>query len=149
MFPFPFKLVYELRLYKVKKRTWQKQQQQGQHYTFFISNTFISNSRVKSAKDQVNAKQYPEAELLLFENYSDSSSKTKGYILKNKQKNKYVCVYQIIRLIIMKMKMKIKKKSLRCDINRPRSRHVYKHSKYKKCLSLMMLIYIKQHLNKI
>ena len=45
---------------------------------------------MKSAKDQVNAKQYPEAELLLFENYSDSSSKlsskTKGYILKNKQK---------------------------------------------------------------
>ena len=68
---------------------------------------------MKSAKDQVNAKQYPEAELLLFENYSDSSSKlsskTKGYILKNKQKNKYVCVYQIIRLIIMKMKMKTKK----------------------------------------
>ena len=37
---------------------------------FFISNTFISNARLKSAKNQANAKQHPEAELFLFENYS-------------------------------------------------------------------------------
>ena len=29
---------------------------------------------MKSAKSQANAKQHPEAELLLFENYSNSSS---------------------------------------------------------------------------
>ena len=40
---------------------------------FFISNTFISNDRLKLAKKQANAKQHPEAELLLFENYSHSS----------------------------------------------------------------------------
>ena len=40
---------------------------------------------MKSAKDQVNAKQYPEAELLLFENYSDSSSKLSS-------KTKQVCL---------------------------------------------------------
>ena len=34
-------------------------------------------------------------------------------------------------------------------MNRPRSRHGYKYSKYKKCLSIMMLIYIKQHLSNI
>ena len=44
-------------------------------YTFFfISNTFISNARLKFAKNQANAKQHPEAELLLFGNYSYSSS---------------------------------------------------------------------------
>ena len=32
-----------------------------------------------------------------------------GHILKSKQKNKYVCIHEIIWLIIMKMKMKMKK----------------------------------------
>ena len=41
---------------------------------FFISNTFISNARLKMAKNQANAKQHPEAELLLFENLLHSSS---------------------------------------------------------------------------
>ena len=31
------------------------------------------------------------------------------HILKNKQKDKCVCIHEIIRLIIMKMKMKMKK----------------------------------------
>ena len=44
-------------------------------YTLFsISNTFISNARLKSAKDEANAKQQPEANFLLFGNYSHSSS---------------------------------------------------------------------------
>ena len=43
----------------------------------------------------------------------------------------------------------MKKGSHRYDINRPRSRHGHKYSKYKKCLSKMMLICIKQHLRKI
>ena len=42
-------------------------------HAFFISNTFISNARLKLAKNQANAKQHPEVELLLFENYSHSS----------------------------------------------------------------------------
>ena len=41
---------------------------------FFISNTFISNARLKLAKNQVNAKQHPEPELLPFENYAHSSN---------------------------------------------------------------------------
>ena len=53
---------------------------------FFISNTFISNARLKLAKNQVKAKQLPEAEPLLFENYSLSTptltSKKKGDVLK-------------------------------------------------------------------
>ena len=41
---------------------------------FFTSNTFISNARLKLAKNQAHAKQHPVAELSLFENYSYSSS---------------------------------------------------------------------------
>ena len=47
------------------------------------------------------------------------------------------------------MKMKIKNRSHRYYINRPRSRHGQEYSKYKKCLSMMMLIYIKQHVRNI
>ena len=43
-------------------------------FLFFISNTFINNARLKLAKNQAKAKQYPQVELLLFENYSLSSS---------------------------------------------------------------------------
>ena len=43
----------------------------------------------------------------------------------------------------------MKKRSHRYDINRPRSRHRRKYSKYKKCSSTMMLICIKQHLSNI
>ena len=43
-------------------------------HAFFISNTFIRNARMKSAKSQAKAKQHLEDELSLFENYSFSSS---------------------------------------------------------------------------
>ena len=45
--------------------------------------------------------------------------------------------------------MKIKDRSHRYDINRHRSRHGHKYSKYKKYLSLTMLICIRQHLSNI
>ena len=44
-----------------------------QAQAFFIRNTFKSNVRLKLAKTKANAKQQPEAELLLFQNYSHSS----------------------------------------------------------------------------
>ena len=43
----------------------------------------------------------------------------------------------------------MKNRSYRYDINRPRSSHEHKYCKYKRCLSIMMLIYIKQHLSNI
>ena len=87
------------------------------------------------AKNQPNAKQHPEAGLLLFnENYSYSwstlSSKTIGHTLKNKQKNKCVCINQITRLTTMKMKIKMENRSNRHNINWPRLRHGHKNSKY-------------------
>ena len=51
--------------------------------------------RLKLAKNQANAKQHPEAELLLFENYTYSSPKPIGHVLKKKQKNKCACVRKI------------------------------------------------------
>ena len=63
--------------------------------------------------------------------------------------SKGVCIHEIIRLIIMKMKMKLKKKSQRYDINRPSSRHGQKYRKYKKCLSMTMVIFVKQHVSNI
>ena len=41
---------------------------------FFINNGFIGNARLKLAKNQANAKRHPETELLLYENFSHSSS---------------------------------------------------------------------------
>ena len=78
-----------------------------------------------------------------------------GHILKKKEKNKCVCIHEIIRLTITKMKMKMKNRSHICDINighrknRPRSRHEHKCTEYKKCVRMMVLACIKQHLSNI
>ena len=72
-----------------------------------------------------------------------------GHILKNKQKNIYICIREILLLIIMKMKMKMKNRSHRYDINRLNSRREHKCSRYKECLGMIMLLTIKQHLSHI
>ena len=71
-----------------------------------------------------------------------------GHILENKQK-KQACIYELTRLIIMKIKITMKHRSHRHGINRPRSRLGHKYSKYRKCLSMMMLICIQQKLSNI
>ena len=43
----------------------------------------------------------------------------------------------------------MKNKSQRYDINRARPRHRHKYTAHKMCLSLMMVICIKQHLSNI
>ena len=52
-------------------------------------------------------------------------------------------------LMAMKMRLKMKNRSQRYYISRPRPRHGHKYTKYKMCLSKMMVICIKQHLNNI
>ena len=49
----------------------------------------------------------------------------------------------------MKMKMKINNILHIENINRTRSRHGDKYSKYKKCFSMIMLICVKRHLSSI
>ena len=69
--------------------------------------------------------------------------------VRNKRKNSCVCIHQVMWLIIMKMKMEVNISSHVYDINRPRSWHGHKYSKWKKCLSIMMLVCIKEHLSNI
>ena len=96
---------------------------------------------------KLKAKQHPEAELLLFENYLVSlsilSKNGKAY---SKECNKIsVCFNKVIWLIIMKMK----NSSHGYGINRPRPRHGHKYTNNEKCLSIMVLIFIKQDLSGI
>ena len=64
---------------------------------------------MKLDKNQAKAKQHPEAELLLFENYSLSSStlssKNRRKYSKKSTKNKYVYWNEILWLIAMKMRL--------------------------------------------
>ena len=86
-------------------------------HAFFISNNFISHVSLKLSKSQANAKQHPDTELL-FENYSHPCYYPKiEYILKIEQKNICVCIHEMIRLIITKMKMKMKNRSYRFDMD--------------------------------
>ena len=66
---------------------------------FLISNTFISNARWTLAKNQANAKQHPEAEHVLFENFHilhpHYHPNIIGHTLKNKQENKCVYIHTI------------------------------------------------------
>ena len=94
------------------------------HAFFFISKTFINNTRLKLAKNQEKAKQHPEAKLLLFENNTLSSfmlsSKTNMSYSKKCAKNRCVCFNEIVRLIIMTMTLKIKNESHGYDTKRIR-----------------------------
>ena len=47
------------------------------------------------------------------------------------------------------MRLKIKNTSHRYCINRRRPRHGHKYTKYKTSLSIMLVIYLKQHLSDI
>ena len=49
----------------------------------------------------------------------------------------------------MKIRLKMKSRSQEYDINRLRLIYGQKYTKYKMCLSKMMVIFIKQHLNNI
>ena len=79
----------------------------------FISNTFISNARLKLTKNQAKSKQHLEAQLLIFENYSLSLCKllSKNSRKYSKKYTKNKCVFLMRLLIIMKMRLKIKNRS--------------------------------------
>ena len=82
---------------------------------------------------------------MLFEDYLLSSSTLSS---KNNMVYSNECLFvyfnEIISLIIMKVKKK--NRSHKYDKNRPTSRHGLTYTnKHKKCLSMMILINIKQH----
>ena len=120
---------------------------------FFISNTFISNTRLNLTKNQEKAKQHPEAELWLIENYSlsssTSSSKNNRRYFQKCTKNEEVCLNEVIWLMTIKMRLEMKNRSHRNDINRLRSLHGHKYTKCKMCLCRMMAKCIKKQLSNI
>ena len=60
-------------LIKTFKIYWTYHKKLRFEYTLFIiNNTIISHMRLELAKNKTNAKQHPEAELFLFENYLHS-----------------------------------------------------------------------------
>ena len=48
-----------------------------------------------------------------------------------------------------KMRMTVKNRIRRYYVNRPRPRHGRKHTKYKNCLVIIMVICVKQHRSSI
>ena len=95
-------------------------------HAFFYKQHFYKQLQVKiGKKNQANAKQHSEGEILLFENYSSStlSSTNNRTYSENKENNMYVYIPEIIRSMTMKMKVKMKIRSRRYDVNRPRPRH--------------------------
>ena len=103
-------------------------------YKFQYSNC-ISKSRLRLAKNKPNAKQQSEAEFVkIWKNCSHSFStlwsKNDMTYSEKQTKRKLVFTHEITWLIIMKLKMKVKDRSHKLDMNRPRSRHGHKYSKY-------------------
>ena len=68
--------------------------------TFFISNTFRNNIKLKLVKNHAKPKEHPEAELLLFQDYSLFLStllfKNNRRYSKKYTKKKYVCLNEVI-----------------------------------------------------
>ena len=67
-------------------------------YTLFLqaTNTFTSNTRLKLVKNHAKAKQHPEDEFLLFENYSSSMLSSKTYMRYSKKLQKSICFNYMI-----------------------------------------------------
>ena len=98
---------------------------------YFISNIFISNASLNMAKNQAKSMQHPDAELLIFQNYSlfspMLSSKNSRYSKKG-TKNNYFYLNKVIWLTTMRRKLKIKNRSHRYGTNIPRYRHGHKYN---------------------
>ena len=121
-------------------------------HALFISKTFVSNTRLKLAKNWAKAKQHAEAELLLLKNYvfssSTLSSKDNMRYSKKCAKNIYVYLNEDV-LMAKKIWLKMKNRSRWYDINRPRRLHGHKYSKYKICLDIMIVTSTRKHLSYI
>ena len=121
-------------------------------HALFISNTFVSNTRLKLAKNWAKAKQHAEAELLLLKNYvfssSTLSSKDNMRYSKKCAKNIYVYLNEDV-LMAKKIWLKMKNRLRWYDINRLRRWHGHKYTKYRICLDVMIVTSIKQHLSYI
>ena len=109
---------------------------------FFYKQHFCKQRQTEiSKKKKANAKPHPPVELLLLENYSHSSSalsSKNNRIYSKKLAKEQVALYSWDYTI----NHNENEDDWQIDhIDRPRPRHGHKHSKYTKCLSMMMLMY--------
>ena len=95
-------------------------------------------------KNEVKDKKHSEAELLLLESFS-LSSPTLSFKNNRRYSKKCTKMYEVIRLMEMKMRVKMKNILHRYDLKRPRSRNGHKYTKYKMSLSIMIVVNIKQN----
>ena len=112
------------------------------HAFFYISNTFVSKAKkIKQMLSNILRLNFwhPKIIGILHPPYHLRIAR---HILKNKQKNKHICIHENMQLIITKMKTKMKIDSYKYGINKPRYRHGHKYRNYMKRLSLMMLLCI-------
>ena len=96
------------------------------------------------AENVARAKQQPEAELMLFENYTLSSS-----TLSSQNNKAYFKRREKACVSVLKRTSGSENKSYRYDISRPTPRHVHRSTTYKKCLCIMMVVCIKLHMSSI
>ena len=80
---------------------------------FLISNTFIGDAwlkleKIKQKLGNTLRLNFCYLKIVLFSHRCYHSKKI-GDILKNEQKNKHVCLNEVISLMTMKMRMKMKK----------------------------------------
>ena len=122
-------------------------------YTLFYKQQFYTQCQAETGKKLSNAKQHPEAELSLFKNYSLSSStlssKNNTRYSEKCSRNKCVCFNDVIWLMSIKIRLKVKSRSQRYDINKPRPTNGHKYTKHKMCLSIMIVICIKQQVSSV
>ena len=115
-------------------------------HAFFISNTFISNARLKlPPKNKQKVSNTPRLNFCYLKIIHTFHARYHLKIIRCTPKN----IYEIIQLIVMKMETKKKIRLQRRDINTPRSRHRHRYSKFKRRLIMKMLVCTKQHLNNI
>ena len=127
-----------------------------QIHAFFISNTFISNARLKSKEIKQKIKQMLRSTMRL--NYCYLKiihilhpryhQKLIGHILKHKKENKCVCIHKIILLIVMKMKMKVKNRSHRYDTKRL-GLYIDTNMVNIKSVSVWWLLYVLSNMKKV
>ena len=82
------------------------------HAHFFYKQQLLATLGWNSQKNQANAKQHPETELFKIIHILHQCYQPRiiGHILKNKQKDKFVCIHKIMAVIIMKNYHKNEKK---------------------------------------
>ena len=122
-------------------------------HVFFYKQHFYKQCQVEiGKKNQAKIKQHREAELLLLKIIrflqTHYHSQIIGDVLKIYKKQMHLFEW-FIWLTTTKRRLKMKNRSHRYDMNRPRPRHGHTCTKYEMCLSILMVICIKQHLSNI